>query len=247
MQTLAILDFIFPYACMSCLSIDIEADHFFCADCWKNLVFIRAPLCFTCGAPFAFSEDFNNLGDQKRVCTFCEKKKPYFDEARSLFVYNAQIRKPLLRFKKGDKTQYSRFLSSMLVHFFKDFINSVDYIIPVPLHRKRLFQRQYNQAALLANYIGKFTKKNVFYDILYRSENTAPQDHKSRIERFQNMENVFQVLNEEKTKGKCILLIDDVMTTGATLHECAKVLKSSGVGSVKTLCVARSVPWGALL
>lgn len=160
-----------------------------------------------------------------------------------LFVYNPYIRKPILRFKKGDKTQYSRLFSSMLVHFFKDFIDSVDYIIPVPLHRKRLFQRQYNQSALLANYIERFTQKNVFYDVLYRTENTPPQDHKSRHERFENMENVFQVRGGEKIKGKSILLIDDVMTTGATLHECAKVLKKSEASNIKTLCIARSVPW----
>jgi ComF family protein len=231
---------------MSCLSIDVERDRFFCMDCWKNLVFIRDPLCFTCGIPFAFCEEFSDLKNKKRICTFCEKKKPYFDEARSLFVYDMQIRKPLLRFKKGDKTQYSRFLALMLVHFFKDFINTVDYIIPVPLHRKRLFQRQYNQAALLANYIEKFTQKSVLYNVLYRCKNTSPQDHKSRSERFENMENVFQVFREEKIKNKSILLLDDVMTTGATLHESAKILKSSGVSTVKTLCIARSVPWGSL-
>lgn len=241
---MAIFDFLFPKLCLCCGRTEMTRDDFFCPSCWKDLVFIQEPYCSICGLPFSFrvNDDALDADHSEILCPSCEKQKPFFKKARSIFVYNEAIKKPILRFKNSDQTQYGKEFSLLLYKFLKNTVDEVDCLIPVPLHPKRLFERKYNQSALIAGHLEGLVSKKVFYNALERIKNTPSQDHKSRCERFSNMDHAFHVKNSQLIRDKKILLVDDVMTTGATLDACAKALKQVGAASVHTVSIARSAP-----
>ncbi|CAO5682900.1 MAG: hypothetical protein HEEMFOPI_00803 [Holosporales bacterium] len=237
---MAIVDYIFPNSFLSCHSIQIDSQIFFCHDCWKELIFIQKPFCAICGIPFSYEE--KGIEKSDILCLHCHKSKPAFDSARSLFIYNNTIKKPILMFKHHDQTQYAKSFGLLLKHYLEKENVAFDIIMPIPLHWVRLLKRQFNQSALMAKYIGKTMQKPVDFDALKKSRNTPSQEKKSRIERIINVEQAFCVKNPLTVLDKKILLIDDVMTTGSTLHEAAAVLKNAKAKEVHCLSIARSVP-----
>lgn len=233
----ALLDLVFPPRCPICRTI-VSHTTTACATCWQQLNFISAPFCNQCGLPFETSDSEEGASVQK--CVSCLDKPPAFSSARSAYVYDDISKKMILSFKHGSAFHLLPFLTQSLVSAGQEFFKDVDLIVPVPLHWQRLYKRGFNQAALLAQQLGKTLKKDVDISILKRIKNTPSQGDLSSEERIKNVSNCFKVSSPQKIKNKSIVLVDDVMTTGATLNACAlTLLKEGGAKDVKALCLAR--------
>lgn len=223
---------IYPYRCPSCRSI-VDNDSF-CSSCWKKLFFIEKPYCVICG------EQLNVKTDSDLICGKCIKSKYSFDRNFSVFIYNRTIAKAIYKFKFGKKT----FLAEFFAKFLAKKMNNVkiDYLIAVPIHKKRLKIRGYNQSLLLVKEVSKITNIPYISDLLSKDKNTIPQSKLKSSKRKTNLKSVFS-LNEkyiENIKGKNIGIIDDVFTTGSTINECAKILKKSGVNKVFGFTIVKS-------
>ena len=225
-------DFILPPVCPMC-NHPVDEPHMLCADCFKQLNFITKPYCQKCGRPF----EFDIKGDM--ICGSCLKKMPIYNQARSVFVYDEGSKKLILPFKHADRTDLTHILSQFLLKEYHRLISEADVIIPVPLHITRLFLRRYNQSALLANRLAHITHRRYLPNVLKRIRATSSQGHLSAEQRQKNIHNAFHVAKPELIKGQKILLVDDVMTTGATVSECTKILLKAGAERVDVLTVCR--------
>jgi ComF family protein len=156
-------------------------------------------------------------------------------------VYDEISRSLILPFKHSDKSYVGRYLAFLFYHFKKDFFEDVDFIIPVPLHYKRLLKRKYNQAGILAKEIGKILNIPAVDGLVKRNKFVGTQKALSLKSRKDNVRGVFVLENREFVKGKTFLIVDDVMTTGATVTEIAGILKRGGARKIKVLTVARTV------
>ena len=160
---------------------------------------------------------------------------------RSAFIYDENSKNLIIDFKFYDKTASAEVLANILYAAGKDiWAENPDYLIPVPMHRKRLLKRRYNQAALLCKYLSRKSLVSTDYFSLVRIKNTVPQVSLSGAKRRNNLKKAFAVKNPEKLKGKSVVLIDDVKTTGSTLRECAKVLQKAGVVNIYTLTLSQT-------
>lgn len=227
---------ILPKKCAAC-EIIIESDSLLCGPCYREIKIISEPHCNLCGTPF----EFNVEGITE--CAVCMAEPPIYNKARALFVYDEKSSKIVTGFKYSDKTHVSDDLAKMFVNFNKEIFDEVDFIISVPMHPLRLVKRRYNQAALLANSVAKIAKKKVFHDILIRTKNTPPQASLSKKERKRNLAGAFEIKKKHLSflKGKKVLIIDDVITTGSTVNACAKILKKAGAAKVFVLSIAKTL------
>ena len=223
----AALDFLFPRFCIGCGK---EGD-FICDSCHSSLARIEAPICPRCGKPQTDSV----------LCSSCIDWKADIDAIRSPFRFEGSMRKAVHEFKYRNL----RAIAGQLAHFLDDYlINnpiSYDVIVPVPLHPKRIRERGYNQAWLLANELSRLTGIPVNATSLVRCIYNMQQAKTRNVEeRRQNVIGIFSCLDEELFEKK-VLLIDDVSTSGATLNACASVLKKTGTTSVWGLTLAREI------
>ncbi len=230
---------IFPPKCVLCGKI-IENDDTLCPDCWKKIKFIEKPYCDKCSTPFEFEISSNDN------CLSCIKNKPLYIKARSAIIYDNEIAKLIFNFKFHDKTYLKRFMGKCMFKASIDIIDNIDILIPIPLHKKRLIYRKYNQSLLLANEIGKLANKEVIYDFLYKTKHTVPQATLKQSDRISNLKNKFAIKskyleNLEKYKNLNFAIIDDVMTTGSTINECTKVLNEVGINNVYAITFAKTV------
>jgi ComF family protein len=212
----------------------ISGSGVLCISCWTKVDFITDPKCKLCGFPFEF-----NIGAELE-CAICVKVKPYFDSAFSLFKYNEYTQPIIYKLKYNDKIHVAKYLAQLLIRRVGD-LSSYDYIVPVPMHRKRLRKRLYNQAALLAKDITRYSVVKFVPNLLIKTRYVSPQTGLKFKNRQENVKNSFSV-NEESASlvnGRSIVLIDDVYTTGATVNECSKLLKQYGCKNVKVVTVAR--------
>ena len=231
----AALDFFFPRFCVGCGK---EGD-FICNSCQASLARIEAPICPLCGKPQTNSSpspEFNTM-----LCSGCINWKADIDGIRSPFRFEGVIRKAVHEFKYRNL----RAIAGQLAHFLGDYLtdNPISYnvIVPVPLHRKRLKERGYNQAGLLANELNRLTGIPVNETSLVRCLHNMQQAKTRNVEeRRQNVIGIFSVINDDLLKKK-VLLIDDVTTSGATIDACASVLKKTGTTSVWGLTLAREI------
>lgn len=204
---------------------------------WTDLEFISDPLCTSCGLPFAFEVDKGAL------CASCLEDRPEYEAARSALVYNEASRKLLLGFKHADQIHAVLAFMPWMKSAGAEILQDADLIVPVPLHRWRLFRRRYNQSAVIAHALSQHTGLRVCSQGLIRHRSTPPQGHLSAKDRYKNVRSAFCVNPKfiNNLKGKTVVLVDDVYTTGATVRECTKVLLKAGVAKVYVLCVARVV------
>jgi len=231
-----LLDAVLPPRCLKCG--ELVGDHgALCATCWAGLRFINDPCCAACGLPFEF-----DLGPDA-LCGACSAERPRFDRARAALVYDDASRDLVLRFKHADRLEGARTLARWMARAGAGLIAEADLIVPVPLHRWRLVRRRYNQAAVLANAIGRAQGKRVAPDLLLRRRPTASQGHLGRSARRQNVAGAFAVKSksDQILTGQRVLLVDDVLTTGATAESCARVLLKAGAKAVDLLVLARVV------
>ncbi|WP_159104385.1 ComF family protein [Sneathiella glossodoripedis] len=230
------MDLLFPSQCPGCREI-VDKPGSFCASCWSELTFITDPKCSQCGYPFDYEEEV----DMK--CASCLTSPPAFDHAVSALKYDDAIRASILAFKHSDRTDLAPSFASWLTRIAKETIDPESVICPVPLHTKRLRQRKYNQAGLLAKTISDQLSLPYIPDLLIRVKNTPSQGTKSAKERVKNVRNAFKVNPawDSENLPKHVLLVDDVFTTGATLNACATCLKEANVEKVTALTLSRVV------
>jgi len=230
------LDFVLPPLCFGCREA-VETQGGLCVSCWSTLKFITQPQCGLCGFPFPHEMPKGVL------CGACHQKKPTYDRALAVLAYNLASRPLILSFKHGERTEGLKTMAGWLKTTAEDLLKVTDLIIPVPLHPRRLWLRRYNQSALLALALGEASGKAVDVMGLARRKNTRSQGGLNRTQRRKNVYAAFKVPDKHKSqiKGKSILLIDDVLTTGATAENCAKALKKAGADNVFALTLARVV------
>jgi ComF family protein len=233
------VDMVLPPRCII-TGDTVEAQGMVAPRAWAELDFISSPFCNACGFPFDFEADGESL------CGPCVSERPAYESARATLKYNESSRGLILGFKHGDKTHAVRAFVPWLKKTGEYMLACADYLVPVPLHRWRLVSRRYNQAALIAQALSKECGLAVILDGLERVRATPSQGHLTAKQRFKNVKKAF-TLNpkaREKIKGKTIVLIDDVYTTGATVQECTDVLLKGGAAQVHVLTLARVVKEG---
>jgi len=223
---------------------DLGTAHGLCADCWQCISFLSAPACWRCGLPFAYDAGPDAL------CPSCIAVASHVDRLRSVFAYDDKSRGLILAFKHGDRLHGLPAFASWLARAGADLIDDKTVIVPVPLHWTRLFARRYNQSALLSQALGRYLRKNNDLSIsieprlLIRAKRTRSQGELGRMSRHENVHGAFRLAETRKVNGAHILLIDDVLTTGATVEECARILKRGGAAKVDVLTLARRLRTG---
>ncbi len=229
-------DLIYPNCCLICKNkiepSKLDPD---CSSCWEKLEKNLPPYCACCG------RHLDAKAIEKNICSHCLGEKFYFDRAFSPCEYKGNIKKLIHEFKYTQKDYLGKTLGSLMNAFIKDYslpIEYLDFIIPVPLHRSRLREREFNQAAILSHEIGKEFHKPILTNVLIRNKATKRQADLIFLQRRKNVENSFSVVKPDLIKDKNLLLIDDVLTTAATSNQAAKSLKNAGAKMVLLLTLA---------
>lgn len=232
-----LLDLFFPPLCISCDG-RITEPYALCESCWSRIAFIEAPFCERCGIPFEIDPG------EGVVCAGCYASPNQFRRARSVFHYDEASRPLILSFKHGDRLERAPALAHWLRRAGQAPLPEADMIVPVPLHRRRLWRRRYNQAAILARILAGASYGLYAPDILERVRATPSQGAMpSAKARRRNVLGAFRVPQpkHKAVKGKHVLFVDDVYTTGATLNACSRALKRAGAKHVDALTLARVV------
>lgn len=230
-----LLDLLWPRSCEICRRPAGESAHYLCWDCLASLPVIGAPYCLRCGDPVE--------GQITRgyVCSLCVDREPAYDLARSAVRFRGGIRDVLHRFKYSHAVHLAGDLASLMkagiaTHYSREQFDAVCY---VPLHPARERFRTYNQAGLLAGRVASLLGIPLARGCLTRVRETGTQTRLNLRERARNIHEAFEVVCPEWVRGRHFLLIDDVMTTGATVNEAARVLKRAGAGRVCVMTAAR--------
>jgi len=232
-----LVDLVYPRRCLACKNrLTVSAfDDFVCPECWCKIKRNLPPFCHSCGRRLQHA-DF-----AKNICVLCLKKKLHFDRAFSPCIYDGVLKELIHEFKYKGKDYLGLPLSKLMIEFIQEYdlpIDYLDFIIPIPLHKTRLREREFNQAEILSNYIAKEFKKEVLSDILIRNRHTKRQTDLETGDRFFNVKGSFSVTKDNLIQGKNLMVVDDVLTTGATSSEAAYALKEVGAGIVFVLTLA---------
>ncbi len=228
------VDLLLPPRCPACREI-VERDGSFCVACWTGLTFITDPVCARCGVPFDIDR---GPGTE---CGACLAAPPRFAAARAGVVYAGAARTVLLGFKHGDRQHLVRIMAPQLVRAGRDWLGRDALLVPVPLHRGRLWRRGFNQAALLARAAARRSGTPLAVDALVRVRATSSSRGMGRRGRAANVRGAFSVRDSALVEGRDIVLVDDVLTTGATADACAAALLGAGAVRVRVLTWARVV------
>ncbi|MGS1017486.1 double zinc ribbon domain-containing protein [Allosphingosinicella humi] len=233
-----ILDFALPPRCPGCGAVT-TADHRFCLDCWQTLRFLGDPCCACCGLPFEHEVE------EGAVCGACLADPPPYDRMRAAVAYGDVARRVAVKLKYQGRPG----VAATLAHFMSRHVREEDtgaILAPVPLHRGRIWKRGYNQSALVATALAKRTGLAVELGLLERRKATPPLEGLGRRERALAVRGAFGIDDRMKAlvRGRAVILVDDVFTTGATAGGCAKVLARAGAARVTVLCWARVVRGG---
>ncbi len=247
----AVLAVAFPTDCLLCKGeLATAARLRICPACWAGLDAWRGPVCARCGLPFASSRALDSCVGE---CGACRNDDPAFDAARTFALYTGNLRRVILRLKFGEDERLGAFLGGLLVPAFAS-LPQLDepasvLIVPVPLHPSRRRERGFNQSELLAEGLvrglrkqGREAAPRIAKSCLRRTRLTAPQTGLSVGARRENLRGAFAVPNPNEVRGRVIVLVDDVMTTGATLSACARAMKRAGAPRVLGLALARATP-----
>ena len=232
----ATLDLLLPPQCLTC-DQPVDAPGRFCAACFSRTSFISEPCCTRCGLPFGASA----LGGLDQVCERCRVEPPGWSQARAALVYDDQAKRILLPFKHGDRVETARALAPIMARAGAALLRSADLLVPVPLHRRRLFSRRYNQAALLARELARLAGRRAVLDGLVRVRMTRPLGAMSAAKRQAELAGAFAVRPSRRAiiADARVVLVDDVLTSGATAEACSRALLDAGAGCVDVLAAAR--------
>ena len=232
-----VLDIVLPpHSLMNGLPLKNNHDGSDAQD-WQNIKFLDTPCCDVCGFPFEFDQGTGAL------CGRCTAHRSLYARGRSAITYDEFSKKLVLDFKHGGRTDGLNFFAAQMLRAGRDLLTQSDLIIPVPLHKARLRQRRFNQAALLAHKISQLSDLPYESNVLMRKKNTPSQVTQTFVQRRRNVAGAFRIRAKNKTTlvGAQILLVDDVLTSGATLEACTKVLMRAGAKRVNILTLMRVV------
>lgn len=221
----------YPPRCPFCGEIVAENGQGICNDCEQCLIYITEPRCMKCGKPV--------LMEEQEYCADCAKHELAFEQGRSLWVHAGSVTQAVYRFKFHNKRYYARIFAQEMAERYGEWVrmNRIETIIPVPLHFSKRRSRGFNQAELLAKELGKQIGLSVETDAVVRIKKTNPQKKLSHKERQMNLKGAFGVRTDWKP-ARTVLLVDDIYTTGNTIHRIAKVLKKAGVQKVFFLTIS---------
>jgi ComF family protein len=230
-----ILEFFLPRLCLFCgAAVGEEAAAAVCPECEARIDWVKSPLCTCCGRMF----DSRDGAD--RLCGDCQAEPPPFERARAAALYDGPVAQAIKGFKFNRQMAFLPVMQLWLRRpLCRDLAAAADLLVPVPLHPKRLKSRGFNQALLLAR---TFPELPWSRDALVRTRHTVPQVELKPRERQANVKGAFAVRDPALVQGKQVLLMDDLYTTGATVKECARVLRRAGARRVEVLTVARVGP-----
>jgi ComF family protein len=234
-----LLHAILPVDCAACgRALDDDPVPFFCRSCWATIKPLVGAGCPRCGRPFRAPVALEY--SPGHLCGACRLRPPSFTQAWPLYPYESPLKDAIVLFKYRRKVSLASALGDLLCTA-SSLLPEVDVVMPVPLHPKRLREREFNQSLLLADRLGRTLHRPVSYRDLVRVRPTVPQTELSRRSRLKNLRKAFLVPAPERVRQKRILLIDDVLTTGATVNECAKTLRRAGSGDVYVATLACSM------
>lgn len=229
------LDMLYPRNCIGCGTVAPETFRYICWECWSASNRVEPPFCNLCGDPVAGSIE------HEFICYACSAEHPAFTGARSAARYDGVVGEALRKLKYGKAFWLAPDLAAILKNCLQAEFSGVafDWIVPVPLFHARRRERGYNQSAVLARELGKLIHCKTMPRMLRRIRSTTTQTNLTAPQRLSNVQNAFLSGKSRQLAGRRVLLVDDVMTTGATVNACAKALKKGGAETVHVLTVAR--------
>ena len=233
----ALLDLLFPPLCHVCkVFIPKAGELLICAGCLEKITFLATPLCTVCGIPFGTENGLDH------VCGVCLKHPP-FHICRSATLFAGPVQELIHRFKYGHRVQLSQPLGILTARALATFGGAAapELIVPVPLHRKRLRERGYNQSQLIGAVLAQRWGAPLELGNLRRIRWTEPQTSMDASQRRENVSGAFAVREPRRVEGKRVLLVDDVLTTGSTIRACAEALREAGAEAICVVTVARSL------
>jgi len=230
------LDLLLPPQCLTC-DQPVDTPGQFCPACFEKTHFITAPCCRRCGVPFETAGRGGPTGE----CPTCVADPPPWGEARAALRYDDQAKRLILPFKYGDRVENARALAPMMARAGAVMLREADWLIPVPLHRRRMLSRRYNQAALLARALARSTGRPALLDGLRRVRPTQALAEMSPARRKAEMDSAIAVRPARRLQlqDARVVLIDDVLTSGATARACVEALLAAGTSRVDVLAAAR--------
>lgn len=237
-------DMVYPPRCAVCGRflwkgplVKETGSSLFCADCMADFHCPASPLCPICGQPFP------SEATEDHLCEDCMRKRPFYEAACAPYRYEGAVLKAIHRLKYGSKSFVADALGPLLARFAEKRVIRTGTVLamPVPLHPRRLQERGFNQSLLLARHVSRRLHIDLDFLSLRRIRYTSPQASLAKKERQQNVRGAFELKNQGIVKGKTILLVDDVLTTGNTLNECARILRQGEAVKVFGLSLARAV------
>lgn len=231
-----LLGLLYPPTCVAC-GVATGAAHALCATCWSGIGFITRPYCERLGTPFAV-----DLG-QPLLSPAAIAEPPVFARARAVAHYDGTASALVHRLKYGDRPELARAMGAMMAGAGAELLEDADVIVPVPLHRWRLWRRRFNQAMALSAVISRASDVPCDPFLLARVRRTRQQVRLTKAQRRDNLQGAFRVPAEAKARlqGRRVLLVDDVLTTGATANAASRALLRGGAEAVDVLAFARVV------
>jgi ComF family protein len=233
-----LLDLFYPRRCFVCgADLEPDGDALVCDEHRKQIILVEDPMCDRCGLKM-FAQATGEL-----LCDECRSTTRHFDRAFSATLYNEAMTALVHRYKYGMRQYLARPFARWMIDFARRHINTIDLdaIVPVPLHWRRFQYRGFNQAVALARPLSREFGLPVVKHVLRRRRHTVPQVELGPRERRQNIKDAFAVRPPGRVAGQRLLLVDDVYTTGATINECARVLREAGAASVIAFTLTRPI------
>ncbi|MFC1869604.1 ComF family protein [Thermodesulfobacteriota bacterium] len=233
------IDIIYPPRCHICrrflASNGLEERHF-CFECLIVFSEITPPLCPVCGIPF------ESWVEEDHLCENCLRKRPFYDALGAPYLYEKGIMDAIHQFKYAGKTHLADSLGPLLASYARGWLDDTErcLIMPVPLHPKKLRERGFNQSLLLARVIARLLSMELDFLSLIRIRYTRTQTGLNIRERQKNVRSSFGLTGKTGIKGRTVILVDDVVTTGNTINECARVLRKAGCDKIFCLVLART-------
>ncbi|MEW6075443.1 MAG: ComF family protein [Candidatus Omnitrophota bacterium] len=230
-------DILYPPTCIACRKRlpEEDGDKPVCRHCYVSIKRNLPPFCYRCGRHLDIRHSVKNL------CVECIRKTLHFDRALSPCKYEGVMKELIHAFKYRNKDYLGKDLGALMVDFIREYgfdMKPIDLVMPIPLYRSRMREREFNQAQLLGDCVAKAFNKEIFLHGLIRHRQTKPQAELQGQKRLQNIKGCFSLMNADLVKERNVLLIDDVLTTGATASEAASVLKKAGAHTVFVLTLA---------
>lgn len=228
------LNLLFPPRCVGC-GQSVGAPHSLCSQCFAQMHFITDPMCPRCGTAYPYEVE------EGAECLPCMETPPHYATLRAVWEYSDHARPLITQFKYGDQTHRLPGLARQLRQVAGQ-LAACDAVIPVPMHKARLRQRRFNQSSLLAHGLVRGSQVPVWDNALLRTRNTPPQAGLDREARLKNVSGAFTVNHAYamRLRNATVMLVDDVVTTGATIDACCHALRNAGVRAIHVVSLAKT-------